>query len=303
MRRKSSNRRHAIVFNDGGLSHVCLAPGEDGSPRLQACERLTIGEEEVSSLLKQLVKRQGLSDQPCATLMDLGSYHLFLIEMPKVPPPEMKAAVRWQIKDMIDYHIDDAVLDIFDAPTSSARGSREHIYVVVARRQAVEDRARLMQEAGLELEVIDIPELALRNIAMRLPEAEKGLALLYQEAQRGLIALYRGSTLYLARTLDIGYQTFEAAETHAVLLDNLALEVQRTLDYYDRHFQQAPIRHLVSTPAPFEHPQLHQVMDASLGLASRTLAPAEIVAGVTDEIPAACILAIGCALRREEKKL
>ena len=201
------------------------------------------------------------------------------------------------------------MLDVFDAPASGARGTKTHLYVVVSRSNDVKQLADRLQDAGVGLGVIDIPELALRNVAAQLPEDAQGVALLYFGAQRGLIALCRNQTLYLARTLDIGQERIQEAVTDgqtAGLFDALALEVQRSLDYYDRTFQQAPITHLVIAPLSEPVPELVDSLRANLGLQARMLDLAEVVDGADTLAPgdaSRCLLAIGAALRAESKAL
>jgi hypothetical protein len=55
-------------------------------------------------------------------------------------------------------------------------------------------------------DVIDIPELALRNLAAQLPEAADGLILLWLNAQSAQLLVIKQSTLYLARTVQFTSQ-------------------------------------------------------------------------------------------------
>ena len=41
----------------------------------------------------------------CATLLQPGDYQLLAVETPVVPRDELKSAIRWRIKDMLDYKI------------------------------------------------------------------------------------------------------------------------------------------------------------------------------------------------------
>lgn len=305
LRRKDADLNTAVCIEPAGVSFAEVRWAH-GRPQLIACEFQPTPSNDTDAALQQAAKRAGARD--CATVMPLGSYSLLLIEAPEVPAPELRAAVRWRIRDLIDFHIDDAVLDVFDAPASGARG-QTHLYVVVSRSSEVKTLADRLQDAGIKLGVIDIPELALRNIAARLPEDEQGVALLYFGAQRGVIALCRNQTLYLARTLEMGSERLceAAADGHTeALFDTLALEVQRSLDYYDRHFQQAPISHLVIAPLGEPLPGLVESLRGNIGLNVRMLELAEAVDGaekVAPEQAGACLLALGAALRRESKTL
>ncbi|MBI5463271.1 MAG: hypothetical protein HY941_13885 [Gammaproteobacteria bacterium] len=300
--------RTAVVVHSDGVA-LAQIDGSKTRPRLQSCQFRAGGEAQTADTLASLGKQFGLAKAACHTVMPLGSYSLLLIEAPEVPANELRAAVRWRIRELIDFHIDDAVLDVFDAPASGARTTQTHLYVVVSRSNDVKQLADRLQDAGIGLGVIDIPELALRNVAAQLPEDAQGVALLYFGAERGLIALCRNQTLYLARTLDIGQTRLQEAaadgQTEA-LFDALALEVQRSLDYYDRTFQQAPIGNLLIAPLAEPIPGLVEGLRANLGLQARLLELGEVVDGA-EKIPAdqaaQCLLAIGTALRSESKTL
>lgn len=298
----------AVVVDDGG---VALAQIDNGGkrPRLRYAEYQRASEAEVGEALQRAARQYALGKAECHTVMPLGGYSLLLIEAPEVPAAELRAAVRWRIRELIDFHVDDAMLDVFDAPASGARGTRTHLYVVVSRGNDVKLLADRLQNAGVGLSVIDIPELALRNVAAQLPEDAQGVALLYFGEQRGLIALCRNQTLYLARTLSIGQARLQEAVTDgqtAALFDALALEVQRSLDYYDRHFQQAPISQLVVAPLNEPLPELVGGLRDYLGLQTRMLGIQEVVDGA-ESLAAGdasrCLMAIGAALRSESKTL
>lgn len=305
---RAKGERTAVVVHGDGVA-VAQVDITGARPRLRHAQFRAAAAAQTDTALSAIARQHALGKADCHTVMPVGSYSLLLIEAPEVPPDELRAAVRWRIRELIDFHIDDAVLDVFDAPASGARGTKTHLYVVVSRSNDVKQLADRLQDAGVGLSVIDIPELALRNIAAQLPEDAQGVALLYFGAQRGLIALCRNQMLYLARTLDIGQARIQEAVTDgqtAGLFDALALEVQRSLDYYDRHFQQAPITHLVIAPLSESVPELVESLRANLGLQARMLDLAEVVDGADTLAPgdaSRCLLAIGAALRTESKTL
>lgn len=293
-----------LLLRESGAS-LARVNGTEAAPRLLDLAHLPgAGDgETLGRLLQQ--HRPGRAALHC--VLPLGSYQLLLVDMPKVPSNEIKAAVRWQIKDLIDFHIDDAVVDVFDAPPSGAGGVQEQIYVVVTRSSQIQHIAEAVQQAGLSLAVIDIPELALRNLAARLPEQEQGVALMYLEAGRGLIALCRANTLYLARTIELGHAALADPDPdrRAMAVSSLALEIQRSMDYYDRYFQQAPINHLYIAPTAEALPGLVSELHAQVGLEGRLIEPELIFpgAGADAETWAHGLLAVGAALREEGKAL
>ena len=100
-------------------------------------------------------------------------YRLLLVEAPDVPADELRAAVRWRIKDLIDFHIDDAVIDVFEMPPHARGGPQRMMYAVTAKAEVVKREIERIESAGLKLGVVDIPELSLRNIATLLESGSR----------------------------------------------------------------------------------------------------------------------------------
>ena len=135
------------------------------------------------------------------TVLDAADYQLLLADLRDVLAAELKAAVRWRLKDIIDFPLEDAVVDVFGIPEPVRRTGAKMMYVIAAKRQAIQDHVATVKAVTPRFDVIDIPELALRNLAAQLPEAESGLILLWLNEQSAQLLVFKGSTLYLARTV------------------------------------------------------------------------------------------------------
>lgn len=276
----------------------------DTTPVLELCELHPTASLSVQGAeIAQLGRALGLEHNLCATTLALGNYALLFVEAPDVPPSELRAAVRWRIKDLIDFHIDDAVIDVFEVPDQKATGRNRMMYAVVARASIVRQQIALLAGAGLNLEVIDIPELALRNIAALLPEDVAGVALLYLGEHNGLITLTRQGTLYLSRRIETGWQALGGDQDEIeTKLDRVVVEIQRSLDYYESHFMQPAIASVVVTPLPEEQKGVAEYLGDQLGIPVRAMDVNSVI-DVEQPLPAdlqcRCLLAIGAALRQE----
>ncbi len=308
-KRKKSNSLIGIVPGPEGIALASVQRGTNGQFVLESCNFTALpNQTEQSDIdLGKLLKVHGLDKQACATILPVGNYKLLAIDAPEVPPTELRAAIRWRVHDMIDFHIDDAVIDVFDIPPAGPADNLKKLYVAVARSTDVRQHIDRIEQAGVNLEIIDIPELAIRNIAACLPEDEQGMAMIYFESDLCLMTITHQSCLYLTRNLDIGYrQLLDTATDPQPLLDRLALEIQRSLDYYEHHFHQPPIRHLGILPVPVPAFGLIDVLQNSLGLATRTIEMGDVLEtriALDDMATAHCILAVGAALRRDSRTL
>ncbi len=294
-----------VDLQPDGVGVVRIVRGAGRRPAVTLCDfRPWDGVGEKTRLLQQLAADYDLGQARCTTVLADGEYSLLLTEAPDVPASELKGAVRWRIKDLIDFHIDDATLDVFDVPGEKVAGRARALYAVAARNDAVQWRVDLMHEAGIKLDVIDIVEMAQRNLAALLPEDAQGVVTLCLTATGGLITITKQGEIYLTRNLDVGLDALTGGDNTADYFDRIVLEIQRSLDYYDSHFRQAPIAHLFLTPMAKSVPELLDHLNANLDVKVSTM-QLDTLLGFDVQVPpplgAQCLTAIGAALREEAR--
>ncbi len=305
-RRRASGGLTAIgLMTDG----VCLAQIERqgaSRPRLTACAVLAATPAEEGNILAQLSSQHGLKHIRCTTLLSAGDYQLLLAEAPDVGPDELKQALRWKIKDLIDFHVNDATLDVFDLPGAAPGAKAREMYAVAARNEAIQRRVDSLTGAGIGLDVIDIPELAQRNLAALLAEDAAGVAVLSLQEKSGLVTITRQGYLYLSRALNIGHESLRTAADPAMYFDHMVLEIQRSLDYFESHFREAPIRHLMLAPLAEPVSGFMEYLGANLNVAVGSMDLATLLdsdVALPPALQARCLTTIGAALRHEEKAL
>jgi MSHA biogenesis protein MshI len=217
------------------LAHV-VANG--GQPAVEFAEERAWDPAEPKSL-ERVAREFGVKRFRCTTLLKPAEYQILLVEAPAVKPEELKAAVRWRIKDMLDYHIDDATIDVLDVPVPAGAVQRaHHMYTVAARNDAVRATVERFTGAGMPLAVIDIPDMAQRNLAVRLESEGRGVVALTFDNYGGLITVSHAGELYLSRRLEISAGQLADAEDdlRARLLDRVLVETQRSLDHCERTY-------------------------------------------------------------------
>lgn len=279
---------------------------------LERCELLPFGPASGASAAALAVQAAALPRMPVSTVLMPDEYQLALVEAPEVPPAELRAAMRWRLKDTIDFKVEEAVIDVFDVPEQSRGGHGRMMYAVAARRSAVDRYAGAL--AGMSsFDVIDVPELCLRNLAALLPAAAAGVALLHLGETRASIVLVRGRTFYLSRQMDLARERTgpagargEREEGGQIDAGAVVLELQRSLDYYERHFDQPPITRIALSPAGRRATDLAQELGRETGFEVMTLDLNTLLPCATPigpESQAACLLAVGAALREEHRSL
>jgi MSHA biogenesis protein MshI len=247
----------------------------------------------------------------CSTLLGGGDYHMLAVDAPNVPPDELKTAVRWRLKDMLDFHVDDATIDVLGIPVDKNAAVRANhgMFAVAARNSVIEQRQQLFTAARIGLSVIDIPEMAQRNISALIEPEGRGVAMLSFGDDGGLLTVTYGGELYLARRIDATLAQLmdtDPERKHASF-DKITLELQRSLDHFDRQFHFISVAKLVLAPS--------EVTGLDDYLSSNLYTPVESIdlAGVLDlgRVPELAgkpqqqrfFLTLGAALRHEEGQL
>lgn len=204
-----------------------------------------------AAVLEKLAKELHLERYNCINLMTASEYQILSVEAPNVPPDELKTAIRWRLKDMLDFHIDDATVDVLDVPLDKSAASRNHsMYAIAARNQVIEERQSLFNEANIALRVIDIPEMAQRNISALLEPEGRGVALLSFDAEGGLLTVSYGGELYLSRRIDVTSLQLaqQDDEQKTACYERVTLELQRSLDHFDRQYHYISLAKLIVAP-------------------------------------------------------
>jgi len=294
----------AMQFTPEGVSLVQVRQVTDGKPLVSLCV-ISPGTVVDVPVLEKLAKEHHLNRYKCSFLLNLGEYQLLVVEAPNVPDAELKTAVRWRIKDMLDFAVDDATVDVLDIPADKNAQSRNRsLYAVAARNEVIKKRMADFDAAGLPVSVIDIPELAQRNIASLLEDKGRGMALLSFDENGGLLTFTFDGELYLSRHIDVPLSLLNQQDSEQSRhFDRITLELQRSMDHFERQFSFITISKLVLAPLP-PAVNLEAYLATNLYLPVSTLNLDEVfdfsaVSGVGSAQRMQCFLVLGAALRAE----
>lgn len=253
-------------------------------------------------LLADAVREHDLKGLACHVVLSGDDYKLSPVEAPEVPAAEVDQALLWSLRDMLDAPPQDMTVQSFPFASGLVRPGRNMRYAVAARKSRIQSVVSGVLEAGLDLHSIDIPELALRNLAARLPENSPGVCIVSKGVRNISIAIYRDGELYLARQLAGAANLDDAGHPLTVprLADQLGLDLLRTLDYYDSQQQQRLPAAIYLQPLVGDTTTLLQALTETVRLPVRQLGFGELIklsGPVAAEQQADCVLALGAALR------
>jgi MSHA biogenesis protein MshI len=299
-----------IGFDTGGLYAARVTRVAQAKPVVELAAyyscKLPLAPEALDKIGRELHAAQ----YKTATLLGARDYQMLSVESPNVQPDELKAAVRWRLKDMLDFHVDDATIDVLDIPADKNAAVRaQSMFAVCARNAVIETRQTLFTAAKIDLQVIDIPEMAQRNISALFEPEGRGLALLSFNDEGGLLTVTFGGELYLSRRIDVTLeQVGEAdADRRNQTFDKITLELQRSLDHFDRQYHYVTVAKLLLAPLPTS--MLHDYLSSNLYMPVDALSLDSVLdLSKVPELQAIQMqqrhfLALGAALRLEETVL
>ncbi|NMH65207.1 MSHA biogenesis protein MshI [Shewanella salipaludis] len=172
-----------------------------------------------------------------SVLLAASRYQLLLADKPQVEAQEMQQALLWSIKDMVSIPVSQIHLDYFDYPLPGIT----KVNVVVTDSSSLSPMVRAMIDSGLEITSIGIEELAMTNLFVDDPQAR--LVLSHQPGQELLLTVVKQGQLLMQRRVR-GFSRIDkmsAEDLSLGMADNLSLEIQRSMDYFESQLRQAPV--------------------------------------------------------------
>lgn len=254
MKKRVAKGTTAVVFTGEGVAFAHIRE-EKGQPELLSCDFVASAKplSEVKRFHELVISRK-LENTQAVIVLPEDSYQVLLVDRPEVPDEEIAEALRWRLKDMVSFDIEQASIDYVDLPEDAYRGRNRMVYAVAAQKKAIDKYTAWCQEIGLHPAVVDIPELALLNLTEELADSEAGLAVFYIGENNSSVNLLSDMSLYFTRHLNYSRGSRPEDASGAVL------ELQRSLDYFESQVGKPPcVRLLVMPLQPDDSPLLNEL--------------------------------------------
>ena len=301
--------RVGVLPGENQTAVAVVRARKDAKPFLKHCSAHAVAESGAEGPLVSITRERSMARVPVSGVVRTEDYQLVQVEAPEVLPAEMRAAVRWRLKDAIDFDIDDAVFDVFEMPEPPRRTQSRMMFAVAARNHAVQRVSGLIAPYARGFDVIDIPELCQRNLSALLPQDKKGVAMLTLSDKFAQLVLTREGVLYLTRRIELT-RSFDLSRSSESAPDTdvsaLALELQRSLDYYESHYDHTSITHLVLAPGDERAEALAVGLRKEMSLQIELFKVAdlfELDGGLSIDTDWNCLMALGAALRSDRPKV
>lgn len=206
--------------------------------------------------LQRLRRSRGLHHHACVAVLERHQYQCVTMDAPvDVPREDWCAAIRWQLKDTVDFPVESAAVNLLAVPEGTSYRAQTQLIAVAAAESQVRPLVEQAADAGAPWTAIDIAETALRNLSALVEPEGRAQALLHCQADHATLVVTYDGELLSARQMelklvfddDVDPDVRSAGHEHA------GLELQRTLDGIERAFGQVTLARLLITPMPGLH--------------------------------------------------
>lgn len=171
-----------------------------------------------------------------------NQYHLLAVDKPEVEQEDMASALRYSAKDDIPGELEQVVIDYFDIPALPFGQSK--VNLVAAKRNFIAGLVEQLTSDKLAINQILIEELSYKTLFEDSEEAV--LLITHQAGEELLLQIVKQGQVYFNRRIR-GYNKineFAELEIAHGVADNLSLEIQRSLDYFESQLRQAPVKRI-----------------------------------------------------------
>ncbi|APW41282.1 pilus assembly protein PilM [Rhodoferax saidenbachensis] len=203
--RKSSADLLVISWSDQTLAYVLARPvGKGYEIKRTGVERQ--GSDNRDELVRRL-QALGLKGLRTHIMLRPEQYQFLQIDAPAVPPEELRSAARYQIRELVDVHLDDITLDVMRLGDGQEKG-QAHLFVVAAKSAVVRDAMELANAMQWDVSVIDVQETAQRNLQSLVAQSEARLdrataALVLTDNKQAMLTISANEELFYTRRLEL----------------------------------------------------------------------------------------------------
>ncbi len=129
----------------------------------------------VADTISSMFEREGIEHRHVAIGVGGRDVIIKLIRMDRMEEAEAREVIPWEAEQHVPFDMDNVQLD-FEITDPEAEGLQMTVLLVAAKRELIENRIALLQQAGLDAGVVDVEAFALHNaLEVNYPEAMQGV--------------------------------------------------------------------------------------------------------------------------------
>lgn len=209
--KKKSSRRIGLDIGSDSLKAVEIEVNDKAAKiiNLGIKNIQDIDAAQIPRAIKDLLKEINLSGKEVNISISGENVVARYLSLPMMSPEELKKAMEFQIEDHIPFKAEEVYTDyriIGDDPRSK---NRMQVFLVAARKELIEAKSKLIQEAGLKAQVVTMDALSIKNaLYFNYPQQNNAnIAILNIGNKTTNIIITKNQTPYFVRDVRFGGET------------------------------------------------------------------------------------------------
>lgn len=222
-KRKSSQDQLIVSWSAQTFAFVRARVGAAGLFEIQQMGVERQGADSMSDFVHRL-QDLGFKGREVQVMLQPEQYQMLQIDAPAVAPEELRSAARYQIREMVQAHIDDITLDVMRVGDGQQKEKGAgHLFVVAATNAVVREVLDLGDAMHWTVPVIDIQETAQRNLQSALAARDgrsdrANAALVLVGGHQAVLTISANEELFYTRRLELpeGFMTMAWGQNNEV---------------------------------------------------------------------------------------
>jgi type IV pilus assembly protein PilM len=294
--------------------------------------------------IRELMQRFRIKTKQVVCSVSGNAVIIKRVNLPTMTTDELEESIQWEAEQYIPFDINDVNIDVQILEGASMDSNQMEVLLVAARKELVSEYQSLIQQAGLKPVVVDVDAFAVANMfELNYGVTEDTIALINVGASnvnihvisRGISAFTRDIgmggrqfTEEIQRALNISYEEAEAMKVGgedpdeaavvpeeieqvlATVSENLATEIQRSLDFYMSTSAEGPLTRLYLSGGAARTPGLARIIQEQAGIPTEVVDPfraiqvdeREFNPGFLHDVAPQLAVVVGLAMRRQADK-
>lgn len=278
-----------IEYNPNGL-HLC-AFKKQGNEHVWALSQ-TFPINDWQTQLQEFVKNNELENSHTTIAFATKKYQLVQADKPQVPEQELGQALQWSVKDLIVTQ-DEVVTDYFELPAQTTGANK--VNVVAIPKDELYAVCDGVLKANLFVRAVSVEELC--NCDLLDYSNDAVLSVFQDPGAEVCLNIIKGGNLYFSRRIR-GYEnlnSFTEAELQMGVIDNLSVELQRSMDFFEGQLRQAPVKKIIMQLDNDNLPMIAKMVSEAMLVDTEVLTPKLQCEEGVEFVPAD-LCALGAAL-------
>lgn len=205
-KRQGSNEQLVVSWSGQTFCYVLARSADNGLHEVLRMGVERQGADSTEDFMRRL-QGLGLKGLEARIMLRPEQYQLLQIDAPAVAPEELRSAARYQIREMLNTHVDDVTLDVMRVGDGQQKGT-PHLFVVAATNAVVRGVLGLGDAMHWTVSVIDIQETAQRNLQSALVGRDGGAdranaALVLIDGHQAVLTISANEELFYTRRFEL----------------------------------------------------------------------------------------------------